>query len=93
MGHPTADPRVAAKLHQTLGTRIRTRKRISAARRSLPEIRILFLPDAASLHFLGQCLKAIRRVFRACPVGGVIFCILAQFGGELSAPSGGHIRR
>jgi hypothetical protein len=57
----------------------------------LLQVWIIFLADATPLHFLGQCLKAIRRLFRACPVGGVIFRVLAQFGGELTAPARGHI--
>jgi hypothetical protein len=54
---------------------------------------IIVLADATPFHFLGQRLKSIRNVFSACPVGGVIVRVLAQFGREFSAPSGGHIRR
>jgi hypothetical protein len=44
---------------------------------------VTILAEAAPLHFLGECLQAIRRVPGARPISGMIIRILAQFGGEL----------
>ena len=63
---------------------------LSRNRALLRRIGVIILPEAAPLHLLGQRLKAIRCLPGARPVGGMVFRILAQFGGELLAPSRGH---